>query len=113
MSFRIFNPISLVLGICLNLAFYANAKTLDSDDFVHPVAHVAGSYMVTHISHVACKKITPFSTLTCSLLGGLIATSGGLIFEMTQDQLDGNWKNGFLYNSSGVIFAIGIINLDF
>ena len=83
-----------------------------TDDLLHPVAHGAGSYVITHTSEVICRKITGYGKTTCSIVGGIVATSAGIAVEMTQPK-ESNHMKSYLQNASGVLLAIGVIHLDF
>lgn len=94
-------------------AFIAKAQALDTDKLLHPVAHGAGSYALTHIGTVACKKLTGLGRLPCSLIAGTVTTAIGVGIELQQNQSEGNWKKGIAYDVGGVLIGIGVINLDF
>jgi len=108
-----FNRINrvLVLSAFLMIPFLAEAFT--SDDLLHPVAHGAGSYMLTHAGQVVCKKITNLEKTTCSVIAAAVTLSVGALVEATQNQSEGNWKKGMLYNASGVALSVGIMSFDF
>lgn len=99
----------LIALILLTTTTYAE----DTDTLLHPVAHGAGSYALTHMGEVVCKKVTGLGTLSCTIISAAVATSVGVAVEMTQDQTEGNWKRGLAYDITGVALAIGVINLDF
>jgi len=89
------------------------ADQINTDKLLHPVAHGAGSYVLTHIGEVICVKATDLDKTTCSIISGVVATSAGIAVELLQDQQAGNWKKGVAYDVSGVLLAIGVIHLDF
>ncbi len=87
---------------------------VNSDDLLHPVAHAAGSYAVTHITEVVCKKVSTKSKLTCSLIGVGVAIAVGAAVEVTQKGEDARGHaRGILQDLGGAGLAFGIINLDF
>lgn len=83
-----------------------------SDDLLHPVAHGAGSYLLTHAGEVVCKKVSGWSKTTCSIISGAVATGIGAAIEATQPPEDNHTKS-YVENAAGVILAIGMIHLDF
>lgn len=85
----------------------------DTDSVLHPVAHGAGSYALTHAGTVACKKLTSLNQTACSLISGAVTMGVGIAIEATQEQAEGQWKHGIAYDLAGIGIAIGIINLDF
>ena len=103
--------ISYIIAGLLSSISYTQAFT--TDDALHPVAHGAGSYAITHAATVICKKVTGLDTLPCSLISGSIALSVGVAVELSQDQAQGNYKKGLVYDAAGIGLAIGFINLDF
>lgn len=101
-----------LIGFILGLGMM-NTYALDSDDLLHPVAHMGGSYVITHITEVVCKKVSSQSRLTCSLIGaGAALVAGGLV-EATQGADSRDHMRGMLQNTLGAGLAVGIINLDF
>lgn len=91
----------------------AKAHAFPSDELIHPVAHGAGSYMLTHVSEVVCVKVSDASKLTCSIVGGMIATTVGIAIEASQKESGKLHANSYIENGAGVLLAIGVINLDF
>lgn len=89
------------------------ASALDTDKVLHPTAHVAGSYALTHVGEVVCKQLTKLSKPICSVISGSLALGVGAAIEASQEQSNGSWKEGILYDASGVGLAIGVIHLDF
>ena len=101
----------LILLAMISVPTLTSAFT--SDDLLHPVAHGAGSYLLTHAGQVVCKKITGLNKTTCSIISGVVTMAIGVAVEATQEQAKGNYKKGLVYDISGVILAVGVIHLDF
>ncbi len=89
-----------------------NTYAFTSDDLLHPVAHAAGSYMITHVGTVVCKKVTGLSKTPCSIISGAVATGLGVAIEMSQPS-EADHKKSYMQNAAGVLLAIGVIHLDF
>jgi len=100
--------ISLLVILSTSNITYA----LTSDDLLHPTAHIAGSYLITHVGEVVCKKITGLNKTVCSIISGSVATGIGVAIEMNQPK-EANHKKSYIENASGVILAIGTIHIDF
>lgn len=109
---RIFIIFVLGLAFALGISF-SKVYAFTSDDALHPVAHGAGSYALTHIGEVTCRKLTNFGKLSCSLISGAIATGVGIAVESTQSESAKDHARSYVENATGVILAIGVINLDF
>lgn len=100
----------LLLTISLMIT---NSYAFNSDDLLHPVAHGAGSYLLTHSAEVACRKVSNMGKTTCSIIGGLIATTAGIAVELTQHESNRDHAKSLIENGAGVVLAIGVIHLDF
>lgn len=91
----------------------SSVHAFNTEDALHPVAHAAGSYVVTHFTEVVCKRVSDRSKLSCSLIGAGVAMTAGVLIELTQKENFRNHTRGLLEDAFGVGLAIGIINVDF
>lgn len=89
------------------------AEAFETDDLLHPVAHGAGSYLITHAMTVGCKKITKLKSLPCSLFGAAVAGTVGIAVELTQEQPKKRLFQGLAEDGVGIGLAVGLINIDF
>lgn len=106
--------ITLTLSMWILMAWsLAKAQAFTTDDALHPLAHGAGSYALTHAGQVLCKKVTGLSKTPCAFVSGAVVTSIGIAVEVTQDQQAGDWKRGVAYDVAGIALAVGVIHLDF
>lgn len=104
----------MALIICMTMVgVTGKASALDTDKVLHPTAHAAGSYALTHVGEVVCRQITKLDKPICSVISGTMALGVGAAIEASQEQSGGTWKKGILYDASGVGLAIGVIHLDF
>lgn len=97
-----------ILAICS----FSKVQAFTTDDLLHPVAHGAGSYLLTHTGEVICRRLSDWDKTTCSIVSGVVATSIGVAVELTQPK-EANHTKSYIENAAGVILAIGIIHLDF
>lgn len=109
---KLFIIFTLGLVVALGISF-GKVYAFTSDDLLHPVAHGAGSYLLTHAGEVVCKKITKLNKTTCSIISGVIATGVGVAVEATQSEGMKDHAKSYLENGTGVILAIGVIHVDF
>lgn len=97
----------------LILLIQNNVYAITSEDLLHPVAHGAGSYVITHVSEVVCRKLINMNKLSCSIVGGVLATSAGMLVESTQHESRKDHAKSYIENTTGILLAIGVINVDF
>lgn len=100
-------------SIILFSLFTTSASAFDTDQALHPVAHGAGSYALTHMGSIVCTKTTDLSKRACSFIAGAVTLGVGAAIEAAQVQDEGSWKQGMFYDAIGVGVSIAVIHFDF
>lgn len=85
----------------------------DTEDVLHPVAHIGGAYAITHVTHVVCRRVSDRSELFCSLLGAGVALTAGIAVEATQSESVGSHSLGVAEDAIGIGLAMTMIHLEF
>lgn len=102
--------VSILIALLLSLS---QCEAVTTDDLLHPIAHIGGSYVLTHIGQMICMRTTDLTKTSCSLISGAIATGIGVAIEATQQESYREHAKSLIYNGTGVILAVGVIHLEF
>ena len=98
------------LGLLLTPAY---SYAINSDDVLHGTAHFGATYVITHTTDVACKRIRGKGHgFSCAVIGVVAANVANVAYKASQ-AFPNDTNRAIISGAAGSAFAVTVIAIDF